>query len=497
VADGERETSSLTETDIAALRDAFEDAPFEFWIRDLAGLCVVANAGTRRLGAILGNKPEDAPMPPDVIAAWLANNRRAYAGEVVQNEFAYGDGERKRWQHCYIVPLRIRGAIRGILGFNIDLTEHKLTEQALREVDRRRSEFLDVLSHELRNPLAVIGSGLRCLESVALGDALGRRALAAIDRQSRHLARLVDDLLDVTRIRSGKINLRHARLDLVELVRRTVEDHRELLAKRDVTVQLPDEAAWVYGDATRLAQVLGNLLANAAKFTPHDGAITVTLATAAGRAALEVADTGVGIDAASIRRLFVPFVQCDRSAEHSPSGLGLGLALVKTLVEMHDGRVTARSAGPGQGATFAITLPLVEAAPSAIARPRVDAGPPRRVLVIEDNADVAEWLALALSYSGHDVTIALDGEQGLRKARELRPEVILCDLGLPGAIDGYAVARALCQDASLATAYRVALSGYAQPEDQQRAREAGFEAHLSKPPDLDALECLLRRLRRG
>jgi two-component system CheB/CheR fusion protein len=482
---------------LSLLRDAFEDAPFEFWARDLEARCIVSNAVGRKLGDLVGRKVEDAPVAPEMISAWIANNQRAFAGQVVQNEFEYGDGDHKRYLQCYIVPLRIHGAIHGILGFNIDVTEHKRTEEELRAVDRRRGEFLGVLSHELRNPLAVIGSSLRCIDRGALADDATRRAVAAIERQSNQLARLVDDLLDITRISSGKISLQRRRIDLAQLVSQTVDDHRALLAARTVTVTVPPEPVWMHGDPTRLAQIVGNLLSNAAKFTPSGGTIAISLSVAAQRAVLEVCDTGVGIDEETLRELFAPFVQAERSVDRSRAGLGLGLALVKTLVEMHGGEVTVRSAGPGEGATFTIAVPLGDAPAQAPRRWPRGTGAPRKVLVIEDNKDVAEWLAEALALAGHQVTITLDGEQGLAKARELDPDVILCDIGLPGSLDGYAVARALQGDPALATAYRVALTGYAQPEDQRRAREAGFEAHLSKPPDLDALEQILAEMPRG
>jgi PAS domain S-box-containing protein len=485
-----RPVTKLSENERSLLRDAFEDAPFEFWARDLDGVCIVANAATRALGEILGCKVEDAPVSPEVRESWQANNRRAFAGEVVQNEFEYGEGERRRYLKCYIVPLRINGEIRGILGFNIDVTEQKRIEAALREVDRRRTEFLGVLSHELRNPLAVIAGGLRTLESAQLADERLQRAVAAIERQTRHLSRLVDDLLDVTRISSGKIGLRRGAVDLVQLVRATIDDHRVLLADRDVALRLPDTPVWTHGDATRLAQVLGNLLHNAAKFTQAGDTIAVSLEVSAGRAALAVSDSGIGIAEPWLDRVFEPFVQADGSSV----GLGLGLALVKTLVEMHGGGVRAHSPGPGHGACFTITLPITDGERAETTPPRAVTAIPRKVLVIEDNDDVAEWLATALALSGHDVTISADGEAGLAKARELDPDVILCDIGLPGALDGYAVARRLCEDESLATAYRIALSGYAQPADQKRARDAGFEAHVSKPPDLRALERLLAEL---
>jgi PAS domain S-box-containing protein len=607
--------SELTENEISLLRDAFEDAPFEFWARDMEGRCIVANAMTRARGGILGHKVEDAPVAPDMIAAWQANNRRAYAGEVVQNEVTYASDEQRRWFHCYVVPLRVRQEIQGILGFNIDIsgrkeTEHRLegalrvgrlgwidwdlvknelrwspetyrlfgydaasgfvptaestvnmvpaedreavqkaleaaiagpdphdlvhrmirgdgeiihvhamgdvtrdaqgapqrmlgtilditervrAEDELRAVDRLRSEFLGVLSHELRNPLAVLASSVRCIDRDALRDEQARRAIAAIEHQTRHLANLVDDLLDVTRVSSGKIRLRRTTIDLVTLVRETIEDYRELLSGRAVVTSLPETPVWTNGDPTRLAQVLGNLLSNAAKFTPSGGVVSVSLVVARGTATLEVTDTGVGIDDESLRRLFTPFVQSKRSVGGSNAGLGLGLSLVKTLVEMHGGTVAARSPGPAQGATLTVTLPLVSTDPLAPAATNGRASPPRRVLVIEDDEDVAEWLTEVLSASGHHVTVAYDGHEGLMRARELAPDVVLCDIGLPGT-DGYAVAHAMRGEPALARIYRVALSGYTMPEDQKRAHEAGFDAHLAKPPDLDALDRLLAAL---
>jgi PAS domain S-box-containing protein len=376
-------------------------------------------------------------------------------------------------------------------GISIDITARKRAELDLREVDRRRSDFLGVLAHELRNPLAPIRNSLYVLDHASPGGEQAHRALAVIDRQVSHLARLVDDLLDVTRVSSGKIRLQRTGIDLAELVRRTVEDHRTLLAGREVAVTLPGHPVWVLGDATRLAQVLGNLLSNAAKFTPEDGKVAVSLRRGA-RAELVVADTGLGIDADTLRRLFVPFTQADRSLDRSRGGLGLGLALVKSLVEMHGGTVSAESGGPGRGASFRVRLPLDDSVETEAPSPRrpfpEDRRRRKRVLVIEDNADAATSLAEALELSGHDVTIAGDGPDGLARAHEIDPDVVVCDIGLPGAMDGYAVARALATDPSVSSAFRIALTGYAQPEDQQRSHDAGFQAHFAKPPSIEALE---------
>jgi len=254
----------------------------------------------------------------------------------------------------------------------------------------------------------------------------------------------------------------------------------------------------VDGDPTRLSQAIGNLLQNAAKFTSETGTVRVSLERDEARAALAVEDTGVGIDAETFRRLFEPFAQADRSLDRSRGGLGLGLALVKGMVELHGGRVSAHSEGPGRGARITIELPLHAGgvAPSATAAAQAPEAR-RRVLIIEDNRDAADSLADVLALSGHQVEVAYDGPAGLAKARAHPPEVVFCDIGLPAGMDGYAVARALRGDPATGSAYLVALTGYAQPDDQRRARENGFDVHLPKPPDLAALQRVLAQAPRG
>jgi PAS domain S-box-containing protein len=440
---------------------------------------------------------------PEDHAAVRAAFREALEGRVPEcrAEFRVPNASgRERWLLAIgRVKRALDGKAHGMTGISIDITERKQAEENLREVDRRRSEFLGVLSHELRNPLTPIRNNLHILQHAEPGGPQARQAIAVIDRQVGHLTRLIDDLLDVTRISSGKVRLRRTCLNLVDLVRRTVDDHSTLLANREVILNLPDVAVWIQGDATRLAQVLGNLLSNAAKFTPEGGKVSVSLTTEQGRAVLEVSDTGLGIDSETLARLFQPFTQGDLSLDRSRGGLGLGLALVKSLVEMHKGAVTARSEGPGFGASFSVWLPREEASTATMAPPSEQTAPRRRrkVLLIEDNAAVAESLAAVLQFSGHEVAIAFDGVTGLAKAREYKPDVILCDIGLPKDFDGYAVARALQQDATLANTYRIALTGYAQPKDRKKALEAGYHAHFAKPPDLAKLERLLAEIPSG
>jgi signal transduction histidine kinase/CheY-like chemotaxis protein len=439
-----------------------------------------------------------ACIHPDDLPGLRAAMREAIEGEMAAYHVEFRVRHPRRGERWLFglghVKRPSEGAPARIMGISIDITDRKRAEEELREVDRRRSDFLGVLSHELRNPLNPILNSLFILDRATPGGEKARQALAVINRQVRHLTRLVDDLLDVTRISSGKIRLQPARLDLVDLVRRTIDDHGTLLADRELSVGLPQEAVWIEGDATRLAQVLGNLLSNAAKFTPERGSVSVSLGRTGSRAVLEVADTGIGLDQETLAHLFAPFAQADRSLDRSRGGLGLGLALVKTLVELHGGAVTARSAGPGRGASFTVDLPLAAAGAPASSSRRGAGATGRKVLVIEDNKDAAESLAMALGLLGHEVAIAFDGATGLAKVAEFHPDVILCDIGLPGGSDGYAIARALRRDPELASVYRVALTGYAQPEDKRRASAAGFDAHFAKPPDLNALERLLKEL---
>jgi PAS domain S-box-containing protein len=376
---------------------------------------------------------------------------------------------------------------------------HRELIEALRESDERKTEFLAVLSHELRNPLAPIRNSLYVLDRAEPGGAQARRAREVMHRQTAHLARLVDDLLDVTRVSRGKVVLDRTRVDLRGVAERTCEDHRAAFDERRIalTVKLPEGPVWIDADATRISQVIGNLLHNAAKFTPEGRKVEVTLLSRAGKAVLRVRDEGIGIEAAFLARLFEPFVQAERGLARTQGGLGLGLALVKGLVELHGGSVSATSAGLDRGCELAVELPLV-AAPAEAVPPaaRLRAAHPRDVLVIEDYADSAQALADALALCGHRVRVAGSAAEGLALAKDSAPEVVLCDIGLPD-LDGYEVARALRADPALRATVLVALSGYAQAEDKDRAAEAGFDAHVSKPASLEALAELFDGLGTG
>ncbi|HTN86226.1 MAG TPA: ATP-binding protein [Sorangium sp.] len=325
-----------------------------------------------------------------------------------------------------------------------------------------------------------------------------------MSRQIGHMARLVDDLLDISRISRGKIALSVERLDLVELARATALDYRSLLEARGVRFELalPAAPVWLRADATRLAQAIGNLLQNANKFTDDGGSVrlSVVLDRERGAVSVEVADTGVGMDPALLERIFEPFTQADQSLARSRGGLGLGLALVKGVVELHGGGVRAASAGVGRGAAFTITLPLGSAAPRSVAAaaPRsaaaAGASSARRILIIEDNLDAADSLRMLLERRGHAVSVAHSGDDGVAAARAARPDVILCDIGLPGEMNGYGVARALRGESALEGTLMVALTGYGQEEDRKLAHAAGFDAHLTKPVAQSTLERLLAEL---
>ena len=389
------------------------------------------------------------------------------------------------------------GAVDAVHFVARDVGELGRAEEALREADRRKNDFLALLSHELRNPLSPIRNSLFILDRAVSGSEQARRARAVIDRQVGQLTRLVDDLLDVTRLAQGKVQLRLQRLELGSLLRRTAEDHRSAFAAAGVELEvlLTKDPVWIEADAARLGQVVGSLLQNAVKFTGKGGQVTLAMSddVAAKTAVISVRDTGVGLAPEVLGRLFQPIERLGAPLDRSRGGLGLGLALVKGLVELHGGSVAAHSEGLGKGVEFVARLPvavevedgIVKAPGSAEATRRR-----RRVLIIEDNLDVADSLKEALQYGQHEVEVARNGLEGLAKARAFHPDVVLCDIGLPG-MDGYEIARAFRGDDELKRVLLVALSGYALPEDLQRAQEAGFERHLAKPPNLEKLEALL------
>jgi signal transduction histidine kinase/DNA-binding response OmpR family regulator len=362
----------------------------------------------------------------------------------------------------------------------------------VQRADVHKNVFLSMLAHELRNPLAPIRNAVQILRLRGGDDRELDPIRDMIDRQVQHLVRLVDDLLDVSRITRGKISLQFEPLDMALVVARAVEISQPMIEARghELTVVLPEEPLCVKGDLVRLAQVVGNLLNNAAKYTEEGGRIWLTAVRDGGEVVLRVRDTGVGIPRDMLTTVFDLFTQAERSLDRAHGGLGIGLTLVRQLVELHGGRVQAFSPGPNQGSEFVVGLPALALAVESegpAAEPQVPLlGPRRRVLVVDDNQDAAESLALLLRLAGHDVHVCHDGPAAVAAAVELVPEVVLLDIGLPG-MDGFEVARRLRAHPALARTLLVAVTGYGQSQDLDRSREVGFDHHLVKPVDPDTL----------
>jgi signal transduction histidine kinase len=392
-----------------------------------------------------------------------------------------------------------------------EVTERTRVELALKEADRHKDEFLAMLAHELRNPLAPIHNAVQLMRLKQLSDPQVAWSRDVIERQVVHLTRLVDDLLDVSRITRGKITLNKEVIELATLVARTVETVQPLIEERGHTlsVAIPNGMLAVLGDPTRLTQALGNVLGNAAKYTEGGGRITISATESGAEVEIRVRDSGIGIPAELMPIIFNLFTQLDRSSGRAQSGLGIGLALVQRLVEMHGGSVTAHSDGVGRGSEFVIRLPLFlgEAAssgrnlrssntPSDLEQSMMNGEPARtqrRILVADDNNDALESLATLLQLSGHEVFTAPNGAAALETAEQQRPEVALLDIGMPK-LDGYEVARRIRAAPWGKRITLVALTGWGQDSDRRRSQEAGFDSHLVKPLDLDKLTDLLAGL---
>lgn len=437
------------------------------------------------------------------IAAVLSGRRTTYENWI---DFP-GAGHRCAYAQ-YVPDLDDEGKVRGFFILVQDVTEQKRVEEALRAADRRKDEYLAMLAHELRNPLAPVLTAIQILEHCAAtgeGGAVAAQQRAVIDRQARHMARLLDDLLDVSRITRGKTELRKQVLDLTHLLHTVAESSRAVIQESglELIVTLPDTPVWVDADAARLQQVVGNLIANATKYTPAGGSITLSMKAGA-QAEIRVRDTGQGIAPDFLPHIFELFTQGEQSPSRSASGLGVGLALVKSLVKMHGGEVEAHSQGVGCGSEFIIRLPIANyqseaptVQPPAPQTP-LPAGGRHRALVVDDNRDAAETLAELLSLWGWETRVEADGASGLAQVEAFRPDVVILDIGMPG-LDGYEVARELRQREK-AGGHRlrslVALTGFGQESDRGRAFAAGFDHHLTKPADLEHLRELLAAVTR-
>jgi signal transduction histidine kinase/CheY-like chemotaxis protein len=378
---------------------------------------------------------------------------------------------------------------RGILADRAEVAEH------LRLADRRKDEFLAMLAHELRNPLAPIRNAAETIRLHQHTDSKLRWAGDLIERQSRHLGGLLEDLLDVSRITSGKVTLKRSVVDVADLVRRAIDVAQGALRVRrhGIDVDLPDRPVFVDGDPNRLAQIFGNILDNAIKYTPTGGAIQVACKIDDGTAVISVTDNGVGMVSDDLPLIFDLFSQSDRALDRAQGGLGIGLSVVKTLVTMHGGTISAQSDGLDCGSTFTVSLPVTEAPVPVADTPMVPTAVTGSidVLVVDDNLDSAESVAMLLEMQGHRVFTAFDGPTALALCKAHRPKVVLLDIGLPG-MDGYEVARRLRQIPGMAAATLIAITGYGQPEDKTRSIDAGFDHHLVKPVEPDALMMLVQ-----
>jgi len=454
-----------------------------------ANISLTPGVPTRTLYRIQRNG-RDIP-PSELPMQYAIAHRTAVSNEI---EIVRADGRLVYVQNDVEPLYDTHGQIYACVSVCVDLTERKLAEDALREADRRKDEFLATLSHELRNPLAPIRTALEVMR-IARDDAeLVEKSRATMERQLTHLVRITDDLLDVSRITQNKVGLRRERIDLRAAVHSAIEATRSLLESRGhaVALDLPPLPLWVDADFTRLAQVFSNLLNNAAKYTDPGGRVSVAAAVTDTRAVVTVTDTGIGIPADMLPRVFDMFTQLQEHRDRTHGGLGIGLTLAKRLIELHGGKIEVRSEGAACGTCVTVSLPM--ATPAAAgrshgARDSALAGAPCRILVAEDNQDAAEMMRLMLQFKGHDVRVAADGVQAVDTAATFGPHIAFLDIGMPR-MDGYEAARRIRALLGRRVVL-VALTGWGQDEDKHRSREAGFDHHLTKPPEPEVLEQLI------
>jgi signal transduction histidine kinase len=474
-----------------------------------AGALIIAEEALTRpqvslLAAFLDEQPAWSDLP--VIALAPSESGRSVARPSLLAGFNVTILERPVSMQTLVaavhVALRARRRqyeVRSLLEERATLLDREREARARAEsASRAKDDFLAILGHELRNPLSPI---VTALQLVRLRGAPGiERELTILDRQVMHLSRLVDDLLDVSRIAQGKIDLKREAVPLREVVARAIEMASPLLEQRrhHLGVDVPEDLR-LRADATRLAQVIANLVTNAAKYTPPEGRITVTAAREGGRVALRVRDDGIGIDPEMLPRVFDLFVQERQAIDRAQGGLGLGLSIVRSLVALHAGTVEARSEGPGKGSEFVVSLPVLEESAAAEERgrsspvPALSSAQAPRVLVVDDNEDAAETLALLLSADGYATRVAHDGPRALALVGDFVPDVAVLDIGLP-VMDGYELARRLRAESGVGRVRLIALTGYGQADDVRRAKEAGFDEHLVKPVDPTKREATVARL---
>ena len=490
----EREIRSVTENSPDVL------TRFDRQFRYLFGNSVIEKVTGLRVAQILGKTIREVGLTGHLCAQWEQAISHVFdKGEPKSMEFSFPTLQGVRHFSCRLVPeFNERGHVESALAVTHDVTDSRAYEQRLLEQDVRKDEFLATLAHELRNPLAPIRTGLQVLKLTPQAD-VAARTLPVMERQLSQLVRLIDDLLDVSRISSGKIALRKERIVFQEVAAAALETSRPVMdaAGHSLTIDWPDKPVWLDADPTRLAQILSNLLTNSAKYMHPGGQIKFSARREGGFISISVVDTGMGIPADMLGTVFDMFTQINRTLDRAQGGLGIGLSLVKTLVEMHGGSAHATSGGIDQGSEFKVRLPIA-AAPASVetAITPLATGVPsarHRILVVDDNVDAAETMTLLLGMSGHDARPAFGGQEALDVAFEFRPDVVFLDIGLPG-MDGYEVARRLLADPSMAATKLIALTGWGTENDIRKSKMAGFLAHLTKPVDPDAVEAILAKL---
>lgn len=452
----------------------------------------VNNAAAALLGRsrdeLLGRRVWDI-FPDAREASFLREAQRAVAQQcAVRTEHFFEP--RGRWFENHIYP-----SSEGVTVFSSDITARKELEAELREIQRRKDEFIAVLAHELRGPLAPLRNGVEILRTMAAAPVPVRDTAQMMERQVRSLVRLIDDLLDISRISRGKLTLQLTPLSITDALTAAVEAARPVIASRDLelTLQLCEPAPTVNADRARLEQVFGNLLSNAAKYTDRGGQIVVRSMIEGNRAVVEVSDSGIGIPPESLASVFEMFWQVDAHKDRVSGGLGIGLALVRYLVELHGGKVSVQSAGENCGSTFTVQLPLAEYVERAASQANVshlNGTRARRVLVVDDNPDTVDSLAALLRLAGHVVKVASNGYEAIEHARDFQPEIVLMDLGMPE-LDGYAAARRIRSESWGQPMRLVAMTGWGQESDRRKSRGAGFDTHLVKPVEAQALNEIL------
>ena len=454
----------------------------------------------------LGKTNRELGMPADLCQLWEDALRSVFGTGLQRSiEFAFPTAAGIRHYSARLVPeFGPEGTVEYVISVTHDVTDHKRYEEALRDQDRRKDEFLATLAHELRNPLAPIRNGLQILRLAPDGeDALEIREM--MERQLAHMVRLIDDLLDVSRISRGKFELKRELVQVQDVLDHAIETSQPLIeaGRHELIIQPPNEPVWLDGDLTRLAQVVSNLLNNSAKYTPNGGRITLSAGFEGDNAIIRVTDNGSGISAEMLTQVFEMFTQVDRTLDRAQGGLGIGLSLVRRLVEMHGGTIAADSPGLGLGSVFTVRLPValppmtrsISGTPPE--RPeRSSTSSTLRVLMVDDSDDGATSLALLLQVWGHTTRIAHDGPQAIEAAREFRPDLVFLDIGLP-VMDGYEVCRRLRDNPDLSRTIFVALTGWGGEEDKKRAQDAGFAFHLVKPVNPDQIEDVLKKTVEG